>query len=129
MGLVWKAEDTELGRFVALKSLPASVLDQEHRRARFLREARAASALNHPNIVTVYDLIRGQDSDFLVMEYVDGKTLEHLLHGRGLPLSESLRIGVAIADALTAAHHAGIVHRDLKPGNVMVNTSGAVKVL
>ncbi len=97
--------------------------------ARFLREARSASALNHPNIVTIHDLVRDGDEQFLVMEYVEGRTLEQLVHGRGLPLNESLRIASQIADALSAAHGAGIVHRDLKPSNVMLTPSGAVKLL
>jgi eukaryotic-like serine/threonine-protein kinase len=128
MGVVFKAEDTQLGRPVALKSLPPETKDQG-RLARFLREARAASALNHPNIVTIHDLVSDGGEQFLVMEYVEGRTLEQMIHGRGIPLGESLRIATQIADALSAAHGAGIVHRDLKPGNVMVTPSGAVKLL
>src|SRR5262245_35926464 len=109
MGVVFQAEDTQLGRTVALKALPIAALADETRRARFLREARATSALNHPNLVTVYDLVHDSDSDFLVMEFVDGKTLEQLLHERRLSLSEALRIAIAIADALAAAHRAGVV--------------------
>ncbi len=133
MGVVYKAEDTQLGRPVALKSLPAAAVADEGRRARFMREARAASALNHPNIITIHDLVHQDGEAFLVMELVDGKTLEALIHDRfhdrGLPLSEVLRLAIPIADALATAHQAGIVHRDLKPGNVMVNQSGIVKVL
>src|SRR5687768_10189202 len=100
MGVVFKAEDTQLRRFVALKSLPPNTRD-EGRLVRFLREARAASALNHPNIVTIHDLVHDGDEQFLVMEYVEGRTLEQLAHGRRLPLNESLRIAGQIADALS----------------------------
>ena len=129
MGVVYRAEDTQLGRTVALKSLPLAAVADEARRARFLREARAASSLNHPHIITIHDLIHEGAEAFLVMELIDGKTLEALIHGHGIPLGEALRFAIPIADALAAAHQAGIVHRDLKPGNVMVTQSGVVKVL
>ena len=129
MGVVWKAEDLELGRFVALKSLAPHLMADESRRARFLQEARAASALNHPNIVTIYDLLHHQGATYLVMEFIEGKSLDQLIPRHGLRLNETLKIAIQIADALTAAHKAGIVHRDLKPGNVMATPEGRVKVL
>ncbi|PWB74047.1 MAG: hypothetical protein C3F15_08385, partial [Holophagae bacterium] len=128
MGVVYKARDTLLDRFVALKVLPpASVLDPERRR-RFLQEARAASALNHPGIVSVHDVLTVDGGDVLVMELVEGETLESLLGRRRPALSEALGLAARIADALARAHAAGIVHRDLKPANVMVTADG-VKVL
>jgi len=129
MGVVWKAQDLELGRFVALKSLAPRLTADESRSARFLQEARAASALNHPNIVTIYDLLHHQGATYLVMEFIEGKSLDHLIPRHGLRLNEALKIAIQIADALTAAHKAGIVHRDLKPGNVMVTPASHVKVL
>src|SRR5262249_11607375 len=129
MGVVFKAQDTRLGRFVALKFLPIEKVTDAGRRQRFLQEARAASALNHPNIVTVYDQIDSDGSLVLVMEFVSGKTLEQRTPVNGLSASEALKVAIQIADALAAAHAAGIVHRDLKPGNVMVTEQGLVKVL
>jgi Tol biopolymer transport system component/tRNA A-37 threonylcarbamoyl transferase component Bud32 len=129
MGVVYKARDTHLDRFVAVKVLPPERTADEARKARFAREARAASALNHPNIVTVHDISRDGERDFIVMEFVAGKTLDQLIGRKGLKLSEALKLGARIADALAAAHAAGIVHRDLKPANVMVSDNGAVKVL
>jgi len=119
MGVVWKAHDTELDRVVALKSTGA----------RMYQEARAASALNHPNIVTIYDLLHHEGETYLVMEFVDGKTLDRVIPRNGLALAELQKLAVPIASALTAAHKAGIVHRDLKPGNIMVAADGTVKVL
>jgi Tol biopolymer transport system component len=133
MGVVWKAWDTHLDRFVAVKVLPAENLGDPDRRRRFVQEAKAASALNHPNIITVYDISRtGPEesaADFIAMEFVNGKALDQLIPRKGLRLSEALKFAIQVADALGAAHAAGIVHRDLKPGNVMVNENGLVKVL
>src|ERR1019366_1192677 len=133
MGIVWKARDTRLDRFVALKFLPAAKMSDPERKRRFVLEARAASALNHPNIITIYDIGQagpeGHPADFIAMEFVAGKALDQLIDRKGLRLSETLHYATQVADALAAAHAAGIVHRDLKPGNVMVNESGCVKVL
>jgi Tol biopolymer transport system component/predicted Ser/Thr protein kinase len=128
MGVVYKARDTVLERFVALKVLPPDKSSDPDRRRRFLQEAKSASALNHPGIVAVYDVLTVDDQDVLVMELVDGETLEQLLARKRPSLSESLGLGIEIADALARAHAAGIVHRDLKPSNVMVTADGA-KVL
>jgi tRNA A-37 threonylcarbamoyl transferase component Bud32 len=129
MGEVYRARDTRLGREVAIKVLRGERLLDEHRRARFVQEARAASALNHPNIGTVYDIASAEGTDFIVMELVPGKTLDALIPRHGMRLGEVLRVAIPLADALAAAHAAGIVHRDLKPANVMVTPEGAVKVL
>ncbi|MGO9262835.1 MAG: protein kinase domain-containing protein [Bryobacteraceae bacterium] len=129
MGVVYKARDSHLKRFVALKVLPPGKVADAERKQRFIREARSASALNHPNIVTVYDIDQSDGVDFIVMEYVEGKSLDQLIGRKGLKLSEVLKYGVQIADALAKAHAAGIVHRDLKPANVMVTGDGRVKVL
>ena len=129
MGEVYCARDTRLDRTVAVKALPAEMLADEGRKRRFLAEARAASALNHPNIVSIHDLAAANGADFLVMEYVSGKTLQDAIPRNGLRLNETLRYAIQIADALAAAHEAGIVHRDLKPGNVMVTPNGTIKLL
>jgi serine/threonine protein kinase len=129
MGVVWKARDTRLERFVALKLLPTAKTADPERRRRFVQEARSASALNHPNIVTIYDIDRADGADYIAIEYVAGKTLDQLIPKKGLRLGEALKYAIQIADALAAAHAAGIVHRDLKPGNVMVTERGVVKVL
>jgi Tol biopolymer transport system component/tRNA A-37 threonylcarbamoyl transferase component Bud32 len=129
MGEVYRARDTRLGREVAIKVLPAERLSDEQRRARFVQEARAASALNHPHIVTIYDIASAEGTEFIVMELVPGKTLDALIPRHGMRLGEVLRIAIPLADALAAAHGAGIVHRDLKPANVMVTPEGVVKVL
>jgi serine/threonine protein kinase len=129
MGVVWKARDTRLERFVALKLLPASKTADPARRQRFMQEARAASALNHPRIITIYEIDRENDADFIAMEFVPGRTLDQLITGRGLRIGEALKYAIQIADALAAAHAAGIIHRDLKPPNVMVTEKGDVKVL
>jgi eukaryotic-like serine/threonine-protein kinase len=129
MGEVYKARDTRLNRLAALKVLAPDKIADADRRARFVQEAQAASALNHPHIVTIYGIDRDGDVDFIAMEYVAGRTLDQAIGRRGLKLADTLRLGVQIADALAAAHAAGIVHRDLKPGNVMVADNGSVKVL
>ncbi|MDE3166481.1 MAG: serine/threonine-protein kinase [Acidobacteriota bacterium] len=130
MGQVYEARDTRLGRRVALKVLPLCDSLDTGQRNRLWREARAASALNHPNIVTVHDIVAGAGRDALVMEYVAGQTLQERIGRRkGLPLKEALGYAIQIAEALAAAHAAGILHRDIKPGNIMVTAGGAVKVL
>jgi Tol biopolymer transport system component len=129
MGEVYRARDTRLGRVVAIKILPAERMADENRRRRFVQEARGASALSHPNIVTIYEIESADGIDFIVMEYVPGKTLDTVIPRQGMRLSEVLRIAIPIADAVARAHAAGIVHRDLKPANVMVGSDGTVKVL
>jgi serine/threonine protein kinase len=129
MGAVWKAHDTHLDRFVALKILPAEKLKDAERRRRFTQEAKSASALNHPNIIHVYDIAEADGVPFIVMEYVAGKTLGAWIGRKGLKIGDVLKLSVQIADAVAAAHAAGIVHRDLKPSNVMVTENGVAKVL
>ena len=129
MGVVYKARDTRLDRPVAVKVLPHDKVADSERKRRFIQEAKAASALNHPNIVTIYDIDQAEGVDFLAMEYIDGRTLDDLIGQKGLRLGETLKYAIQVADALTAAHAAGILHRDLKPGNVMVTTKGQIKVL
>ena len=129
MGEVWKARDTRLDRFVALKTLPAEKVADSERRNRFVLEAKAASALNHPNIVHVYDIADSAGVPFIAMEYVVGKTLDQLTGRNGLRLNEALKYAIQITDALARAHSSGIVHRDLKPSNIMVDEHGLVKVL
>src|SRR5271157_1404732 len=129
MGEVYKARDTRLHRTVAIKVLPPLAAGDAERRRRFLREARAASALNHPNIVTLYDVVSEDGRDSIVMEYVEGKTLADRIGRKGLLLRDALHYAIQIADALAAAHAAGIVHRDVKPGNILVTEKGSVKVL
>jgi eukaryotic-like serine/threonine-protein kinase len=129
MGVVYKARDTRLGRSVALKVLPPDKVADGDRRRRFIQEARAASALNHPNIVVVHDIGSENGCDFIAMESVQGKTLDQLIPRSGMQLAELLRIAIQIVGALARAHSAGIVHRDLKPSNVMVDEQGHVKVL
>jgi serine/threonine protein kinase/Tol biopolymer transport system component len=129
MGEVYRARDTRLSREVALKVLPGDRLSDPTRRARFVQEAKAASALNHPHIVTIHEIESADGIDFIVMELVPGKTLDAVIPKSGMRLGEALRIAIPIADALAAAHAKGIVHRDLKPGNVMVTPDGVVKVL
>ena len=129
MGVVFKARDTQLNRTVALKVLPADQFADPERKRRFLQEAQAASALNHPNIITVYGITQEDGLDFLVMEYAPGKTLDQLIPRKGLPLKQALKYAIEIADALVAAHAARIVHRDVKPSNIIVAEQGRLKVL
>ena len=129
MGVVYKAEDTRLHRFVALKFLPEEVARDRQALSRFQREAQAASALNHPNICTIYDIGEHDGRAFIAMEFISGKTLDRLIPRNGLRVNEALKQSVQIANALAAAHKSGIVHRDLKPGNVMATEQGLVKVL
>jgi serine/threonine protein kinase/tetratricopeptide (TPR) repeat protein len=129
MGEVYLARDARLGRDVAIKVLPADGTTDEGRRKRFIHEARAASALNHPNIVTIYEIESANGIDFIVMEYLPGETLNRLIPPRGMSLKEVLKIAIPIANALARAHRQGIVHRDVKPANVVVGRDGMVKVL
>lgn len=129
MGVVYRALDTHLDRRVAVKVLrPEAVTDAERKR-RFVQEAKAASALNHPNIITIHDIGREGGVEFIAMEYVEGRTLDQLIRPHGLPLNQALKYAVQITGALAKAHAKGIVHRDLKPTNIMVTEDGLVKIL
>jgi len=129
MGEIWKAQDTRLNRFVAVKILTDASAGDPERRRRFIQEAQAASALNHPNIITIHDIVSEGNAEYMVMEYVQGKTLIDLIPKGGLRVPQVLKYAVQMTDALQVAHSAGIIHRDLKPGNVMVTETGLVKVL
>ena len=129
MGVVYRAFDTHLDRPVAIKILRADATTSPERQRRFVQEAKAASALNHPNIIHIYDISSSGDTDFIAMEFVAGKTLHQLIGKNDLPLRDTLKYSIQIADALARAHSAGIVHRDLKPANIIIDEDGRVKLL
>jgi serine/threonine protein kinase len=129
MGVVYRAEDENLHRAVALKVLPPEAVANEERRLRFLREARAAASVTHPNIATIHEVDEADGVVFIAMELIEGKTLRELISGKPLPLKDALRLGIEIGEGLARAHQGRVVHRDLKPDNVMVASDGHVKIL